>query len=265
VLPRPVPPPHLPAIPQFVVDAVMASLVPEQANRIRTAEEFLGRLQPPQAAGATPASPAPASPARSEQAGPAVSALGRESFATAETMLQAADALPRMTEAQFGTLPTQVFDPQASSMPVHVPAPPPGGPAATGQDGLAGSRQDGAAAASQAEPRGRYLVAARLLPSRLALPAERKFLGDLAGTDARAYMLGGTFWFAVQNGGKPRSAAETRAGQIADDLRARYGASVAVAWDVVDERFAFSASALVGASPMPEALTALIEKLSARE
>lgn len=275
-LPRPVQPPLLPTIPRFVADAVMASLVPEHANRIRTAEDFLGRLRPPQPAGTASASPACASPAPpAVQAGRAVQTPVRESFATAETMLQAADALPRMTEAQFGTLPTQVLDPQLPAMPGRVAEHPPsmpgsvaehptGGPGAAGQEGLAGSRQEGTAAASRAEPRGRYLVAARLLPSRLALPAERKFLGDLAGMDARAYALGGAFWFALQNGGKPLSAAQTRAGQIADELRARYGASVAVAWDVVDEKFAFSASALTGASSMPKALTALIEKLSAR-
>jgi serine/threonine-protein kinase len=256
-IPPPVPTPPLPAVPAPIHAALLTALVVEKEGRVRTAEDFSARLaaaahaartHPQRADAGIPAAPRPR-PAPDPGAEPFATAATafqpspRETLGLAETLLQDAPAGRGLTKAQFGLQPTVLAGPQ--------------GLAPTGSGGPGESSPAG-----RAEPLGRFLVAARILPSRLALPAERQFLAGLAGPEARAYILGRTIWFTVQGPAKPRSQAEKRAAEIASGLQERYGTTVTVASDVVAEGFALAASALTGASPMPAELSSLIEKLS---
>ncbi len=279
-IPVPVPPAPRPAVPSAVVQVLMAALVVEKEKRLRTADDFSARLQAAAfAARNSPAAgqPATAHPARAAS-GPHLAtgspgtrmlrpdspASMRQELGSADTLLQDAPLVRGQTEAQFGLQPTVLATAEEATAAgllraevgeAPFPPPPAGAPAQAGGP-------DPGEPSPRVEPPGRFLVAARILPSRLALPAERQFLAGLTGADARAYMLGRTIWFALQGAARPRAEAQARAERIATGLKERYGLTVTVVTDVVGEGFVFSASALTGASPMPAELTALIEKLS---
>ncbi len=101
----------------------------------------------------------------------------------------------------------------------------------------------------------RVLLATRLPPSRLAMADERKWLSGQLPAGARGFVFGGQFWFAVLTAG-------TDAAAIIRALTDRYGSSATAAFTPVDEGFALTASAMSGASPFPEPLAGLLEKLA---
>ncbi len=107
----------------------------------------------------------------------------------------------------------------------------------------------------------RYLVAARIPPSRLASRPDREFLAAaLAGT-GRAYVLGNQFWFAVQTRGVPPSQARAEAQRITAALGSRYGATASAGFRLVGQEFALTSTSLSGAAPLPEPLAELLGQL----
>jgi len=110
--------------------------------------------------------------------------------------------------------------------------------------------------------KARFLIAARLVPSRLRNQNERRWLAGLSSPKARGYTLGSRFWFALQGTPVPESDAEAGAQNIAAGLQERYGSTTAVRWTTVDDSFSISAASLTGAAPMPEALASLLEQLT---
>ncbi len=107
------------------------------------------------------------------------------------------------------------------------------------------------------------LVGARLPPSRLASSEDRRWLGDVAGPLARAFTLGGAYWFAVLpvDGDLDRARGSVEA--ILAALHGRYGTMVRVEWGVAQGEFVMSAAALSGAAPLPEEVRTLLDRLTA--
>jgi serine/threonine-protein kinase len=110
----------------------------------------------------------------------------------------------------------------------------------------------------------RFLVVARLPPSRLANAQDRRWLAQAAGPGTRSYSLGGQFWFALQT--TPSTAAEATGAveALAAAVRAQYGETATVEWRLVDSGFHLPMAALTGNAPLPEALAELIARTTAQ-
>lgn len=108
----------------------------------------------------------------------------------------------------------------------------------------------------------RYLFAARLPPSRLAKPEERRFLAGLTAGSARGYTMGAQFWFALKTAPAAPQEAMEAAEALSRAVTERYGATARSAYRVVDPAFVLTAAALSGAVPLPETLRALLEDLT---
>ncbi len=107
------------------------------------------------------------------------------------------------------------------------------------------------------------LIGARLPPSRLTSSEERRWLGEVGGDLARAFTLGGAYWFAVLPVGGDLARARKTAESILAALQGRYGAMVRVEWGIAQGEFAMSAAALSGAAPLPTEIRTLLERLTA--
>ncbi len=107
----------------------------------------------------------------------------------------------------------------------------------------------------------RFLVAARLPSSVLARKEHRQWLATQTTSIARGYALGASLWFALQSRPGEESAAAEQGETLAAAIRQQFGELAVVAVEIVDEHFQLSPAALTGASPMPEALARLLEKL----
>ena len=108
----------------------------------------------------------------------------------------------------------------------------------------------------------RYLVAARLPPSRLVRQEERRWLAALTAKTGRAFTLGQQFWFAWQSQGTTLELASTDARALVVALEQRYGESVHASWKLVDSGFSVTSAALTGAAPLPDPLKALIDEIA---
>ncbi|RMH20940.1 MAG: serine/threonine protein kinase, partial [Acidobacteria bacterium] len=106
-----------------------------------------------------------------------------------------------------------------------------------------------------------FLVAARLPPSRLADPGERRWLADLARQAGRGFSFGSQYWFAVQTAGSDGQAAN-RAGAMVSQLAQRYGATARLTWRLAGPDFGLSAATLSGGAPLPAELQGMLEELS---
>jgi len=113
-----------------------------------------------------------------------------------------------------------------------------------------------------APERRRFLVAAKLPPSRLANQAEARSLAELAGRRCRCFKLGAQFWLAILSAKIDPAEAAAAAGEIAAAVVERYGDLAKVEWCLVDDSFVLTAASFTGAAPMPEALEGLIGKLT---
>lgn len=109
----------------------------------------------------------------------------------------------------------------------------------------------------------RYLLVARLPPSRLAHPEDRAWLAGLGGSDARTFRVGAGLWVALQSRGATLDDADGAAVRLAAALKGRYGAAVRLEWTTVGTGFAISAAALVGGQVLPSELVGLIQRVSA--
>ena len=119
----------------------------------------------------------------------------------------------------------------------------------------------GAPPVADSEPPMRYLVAARLPPSRLASRVDREFLAKTLAGSGRAYVLGNQFWFAVQNLGVSAGQARAEAQRIASALGGRYGATASISFQLVGANFGLTSGALSGATPLPAPLSEMLGKL----
>ena len=107
----------------------------------------------------------------------------------------------------------------------------------------------------------RFLVAAVLPPSRLAVAAERQWLSERVGDLGRGFTLGAQVWMALQNGVGPEAQARRDGEALMADLAARYGPTVKSAMTLVDAAFTLTAAQLSGARPLPPALKDLLDPL----
>ena len=108
----------------------------------------------------------------------------------------------------------------------------------------------------------RYLFAARLPPSRLAKPEERRFLATLTTGSAKGYTMGAQFWFALKTAPAPAEEVLEAAEALSRAVTERYGSTARSAYRMVDPAFALTAAALSGAVPLPDTLRSLLDDLT---
>ncbi|MFH1530990.1 MAG: serine/threonine-protein kinase [Pseudomonadota bacterium] len=108
----------------------------------------------------------------------------------------------------------------------------------------------------------RYLVAARLPPSRLRSREDRHWLATLTEGHGRGFTLGAHLWFALQGTPEDLRGARRRGEAIRAAIEEHYGETVTVRISLVDGDFTLTGAALVGGAPLPDPLKELITALS---
>jgi len=225
-LPAPVAPAGRPPIPEPVTEAVMAACRSEARERPASAREMAALLRR--------------------------AATGRDRAGIPAGTTISDDTSPGWA----GGIPEMV--PAARPAPrTETPRPP--GPTAGGT--VTDTGWDRIRAGDVAGGR-RYLVAARLPPSRLQNRGERRWLANLIKGHGRGFTLGGHLWFALQEIPEDLRAAQGRADSICDALRARFAGTVKTGSTLVDSDFTFTGAALVGGAPLPDALRDLITEVN---
>lgn len=265
----------MPAVPRSLQDLVLASLAVQPDKRPRTAAEFVEKLRKVAIAasvvapsGDSPSTriPAPRVPGK-PAAAPGAAAPVPRTDATRITAPRPAPAAPEDSPATR----------------VRPRVPDAGSPAVDGATRVVAHRPGGQpidepAAGSLAPPSVidelpstfvedepedlRYLVAARLPPSRLVRQEERRWLATLTAKTGRAFTIGQQFWFAWQNQGTTLDVASGDARAIVEALEQRYGESVHASWKLVDSGFTVTTASLSGAAPLPDPLKALIDEIA---
>ena len=141
--------------------------------------------------------------------------------------------------------------------------PPPGygAPPGYGPPSQAGPIQS-VQVAAVAQPMMRFVVVARLPPSRLALAEERRWLSGFMGSLGRGFSLGAGIWFGIQSTPAPASEAQVAADGLIMRLAERYGGTAKLACRLVDGQFTLSPAQLTGAQPLPQQLVDLLESVS---
>jgi len=117
--------------------------------------------------------------------------------------------------------------------------------------------------AAQAQPMMRFVVVARLPPSRLALADERRWLSGFMGSLGRGFSLGAGIWFGIQSTPTPAADAQAAADGLVMRLSERYGGTVRLACRLVDGSFTLSPAQLTGSQPLPQELADLLQSVSA--
>ena len=117
--------------------------------------------------------------------------------------------------------------------------------------------------AAHAQPMMRFVVVARLPPSRLALADERRWLSGFMGSLGRGFSLGAGIWFGIQSTPTPASDAQAAADGLVMRLAERYGGTVRLACRLVDGSFTLSPAQLTGSQPLPQELADLLQSVSA--
>ena len=117
--------------------------------------------------------------------------------------------------------------------------------------------------AAQAQPMMRFVVVARLPPSRLALADERRWLSGFMGSLGRGFSLGAGIWFGIQSTPTPAADAQASADGLVVRLAERYGGTVRLACRLVDGSFTLSPAQLTGSQPLPQELADLLQSVSA--
>lgn len=112
-----------------------------------------------------------------------------------------------------------------------------------------------------AATRGRFLVAAVLPPTRLALAEERRWLSDQLGDRARGFSLGAQVWIALQSAPGTEVDARRDATELSRAVMDHFGPTAIASWSVVEPDFALTASQLSGAKPLPPALRSLLDAM----
>ena len=117
--------------------------------------------------------------------------------------------------------------------------------------------------AAVSQPMMRFVVVARLPPSRLALADERRWLSGFMGSLGRGFSLGAGIWFGIQSTPTPAADAQAGADGLVVRLAERYGGSVRLACRLVDGSFTLSPAQLTGSQPLPQELADLLQSVSA--
>jgi serine/threonine-protein kinase len=117
--------------------------------------------------------------------------------------------------------------------------------------------------AAHAQPMMRFVVVARLPPSRLALADERRWLSGFMGSLGRGFSLGAGIWFGIQSTPTPASDAQAAADGLVMRLAERYGGTARLACRLVDGSFTLSPAQLTGSQPLPQELADLLQSVSA--
>ncbi len=266
----------LPAVPRALQDLVLTSLSVAPERRPHSAGEFVERLRKVStsasvvvSSGESPSTRLPAP--RVPRAAPA----GEEGA----TRVPGAPA-PTADDGPATRVRARMVEPEANDLATRARAPiaPPADadPAATRvRQRFEGSHEALHDAAEsplvdelpstivEDEPEElRYLVAARLPPSRLVRQDERRWLATLTSKTGRGFTLGQQYWFAWQSRGTTMDDASGEARAITSAIEQRYGEAVRTAWKLVDAGFSVTTASLTGAAPLPDALKALIEEIS---
>ncbi|MBK7974437.1 MAG: protein kinase [Deltaproteobacteria bacterium] len=268
----------LPAVPRVVQDLVLAALAVQPEKRPRTAAEFVDRLRKAVIAASVvaPSSGSPSTripaprvpgkpPAAHEGAPPplAVPAAGATRVSAPRNAPTAPDESPATRVRPRALEATGAAADGATRLVAHRPG---GEPFPESEAGALAplSVIDGLPSTFvEDEPEDlRYLVAARLPPSRLVRQEERRWLAALTAKTGRAFTLGQQFWFAWQSQGTTLELASTDARALVVALEQRYGESVHASWKLVDSGFSVTSAALTGAAPLPDPLKALIDEIA---
>ena len=114
---------------------------------------------------------------------------------------------------------------------------------------------------SPASPRARFLIAAVLPPTRLALAEERRWLSEQLGERARAFSLGAQVWIALQSAPVTEVDARRDAEALCRAVMDHFGPTAVASWAVVEPDFALTASQLTGMKPLPPALRGLLDAM----
>ncbi|MFN7953440.1 MAG: protein kinase [bacterium] len=259
----------LPAVPRALQDLVLASLSVAPERRPRTAAEFIERLRKVATAASVVVSsgesPSTRIPAPRVPGAPAPNPDG-------STRVPGVRAAPAVTDDSPATrVRARAVEPAEDGAtrvraPIAAPSAEPG-PTRVRQrveESYEAPHVDelpSTIVEDQPEEL-RYLVAARLPPSRLVRQDERRWLAALTSKSGRGFTLGQQFWFAWQSQGTSMDDASGEARGIVDALEQRYGDSVRTSWKLVDAGFSVTTASLTGAAPLPDPLKALIEEIS---
>ncbi|MBI5516434.1 MAG: serine/threonine protein kinase [Deltaproteobacteria bacterium] len=110
----------------------------------------------------------------------------------------------------------------------------------------------------------RYLIVARIPPSRLLRREERAWLSSLVSASGRGYVLGAQLWFALQaHAGLPQACVRS-AEAVLLALQERYGDTHVAEARLVSAGFTLSAGAFSGSTPFPQPLQGMLVELAAR-
>lgn len=109
--------------------------------------------------------------------------------------------------------------------------------------------------------RARFLVAAVLPPTRLALAEERRWLSEQLGARGRGFSLGAQVWIALQTAAVTDAEARRDAEELSRAVMDHFGPTAVASWSVVEPDFALTASQLTGAKPLPPALRSLLDAM----
>lgn len=107
----------------------------------------------------------------------------------------------------------------------------------------------------------RYLVVAKLPPSKLALPEERRWLASILGHHGRSFTFGSQFWFALQVVPSPANDAGVAARAILQKLAERYPNQATQKVRFMPAEFSLNAAQLTGAQPLPATLAEMLNEL----
>lgn len=274
-------PADLPPLPRLLCDIVVAALQGAPDRRPTSAKEFIARLAEvesasesvpstrPSAAAMAPTVQGDALPAEAFAAGAPTSGGTAGWGAPSGGSAAWPTPTPGYPPAQPGWGGQQSMPPQGWP-PNYPPAqpgwggqPPPnyGAPSGYGPPSQAGPIQS-VQIAAVAQPMMRFVVVARLPPSRLALAEERRWLSGFMGSLGRGFSLGAGIWFGIQSTPAPASEAQVAADGLIMRLAERYGGTAKLACRLVDGQFTLSPAQLTGAQPLPQQLVDLLESVS---
>jgi len=242
----PIAPEGLPDIQPGLQQILLASLEVNPKNRLQTAREYIERLEPliynRPVAGSTKVSPPPSGPFQD----PSRTGPPRAPSPTGPP-LPPSRSRPPQGSARWAE--------EVTADTIHLKQ--------LSSNVTADTVYASAQGAHLEQPEdSRYLVLAKLPPSRLADPDERAWLANLTIDSGRSYTLGAQLWMTLQLEPTDRTTAESAAQEILMALDGRYGTTTRVEWTMVDQTFSFTASSLSGATPLPKEFKTLMDKLS---
>ncbi len=268
--PAAVAPNHMPQVPRSLQVLLAAALATDPALRPPTAADFIAALD---RVGAEPVARAPSSPVdvfgetmvHTDGESPISQAIRQSQVQQPQAWQQ-----PPPQSAQGPTLAEPW--PRPSWLPPQEPTPQPvedtyrspsGGFAPhTQTSSVRPIPPSGTHAVAPVAEGVRYLVAAKLPPSRLQQPEERRWLAGMLGTHGRSFTLGQQFWFALQLHPMQTMDSGKVARELLERLTARYGQNVTTRVRLVDGGFSLTPAQLTGAQPLPDTLSQMLSDLT---